>query len=208
MGQTLCFATNNAHKLEEVQEALSVSGAFTLLTLREIGCTDELPETTGTIPGNSQQKARYVFDHFNATTGVACFADDTGLEVEALGGEPGVDSAFYAGEPRDNARNRALLLKNLEGQTNRRAQFRSVFTLMEAGPGGKPVEHQFEGIVTGVILESERGEGGFGYDPLFVPDGYDQTFAEMPLTEKNKISHRARALAGLVAYLSAGAASY
>ncbi|CCG99232.1 non-canonical purine NTP pyrophosphatase,rdgB/HAM1 family [Fibrella aestuarina BUZ 2] len=197
MERMLCFATNNAYKLEEVQAALSGSGTFVLRTLREIGCTDELPETTGTIPGNSRQKARYVFDHFN----VACFADDTGLEVEALDGEPGVDSAYYAGEPRDNTRNRALLLANLAEHTNRRAQFRSVFTLVEPGPNGEPIEHQFEGIVMGVIIDVERGDGGFGYDPLFVPDGYEQTFAEMPLAEKNKISHRARALAKLVAYL-------
>lgn len=196
MERILCFATNNAHKLEEVQAALS--GAFILRTLREIGCTDELPETTGTIPGNSRQKARYVFDHF----GVACFADDTGLEVEALGGEPGVDSAIYAGLPRDNARNRAKLLKKLADETNRRAQFRSVFTLIEPGPDGEPIEHQFEGIVTGTLLDTERGDGGFGYDPLFVPDGYAQTFAELPMSEKNKISHRARALAGLIGYLN------
>ncbi|RYF61348.1 MAG: RdgB/HAM1 family non-canonical purine NTP pyrophosphatase, partial [Cytophagaceae bacterium] len=190
------FATNNAHKLEEVAAALG--NAFPLRTLRDIGCTDELPETTGTIPGNSHQKAKYVFDHF----GVACFADDTGLEVDALNGEPGVDSAYYAGEPRDNERNKALLLKNLEGETNRRAQFRSVFTLVYRTDSGEIVEHQFEGIVTGTILTSPRGEGGFGYDPLFLPDGYTQTFGELPLSEKNKISHRARALEKLVAFLS------
>ncbi|WP_375447885.1 RdgB/HAM1 family non-canonical purine NTP pyrophosphatase [uncultured Fibrella sp.] len=191
----LCFATNNAHKLEEVAAALG--GAFPLRTLKEIGCTDELPETTGTIPGNSYQKAKYVFDHF----GVACFADDTGLEVDALNGEPGVDSAYYAGEPRDNERNKALLLTNLEGQTNRRAQFRSVFTLVYRTDTGQVAEHQFEGIVTGTILTAPRGDGGFGYDPLFLPDGYTETFGELPLSEKNKISHRAKALAGLVAFL-------
>ncbi|MEZ0539450.1 RdgB/HAM1 family non-canonical purine NTP pyrophosphatase [Fibrella arboris] len=192
----LCFATNNAHKLDEVTAALG--NAFPLRTLHEIGCTDELPETTGTIPGNSRQKARYVFDHF----GVACFADDTGLEVDALNGEPGVDSAYYAGEPRDNERNKALLLKNMDGETNRRAQFRSVFTLVYRTGTGEVAEYQFEGIVTGTILTDARGEGGFGYDPLFLPDGYTQTFGELPLSEKNKISHRARALAGLVAFLS------
>ena len=192
----LCFATNNAHKLEEVQAALG--NAFPLRTLKEIGCTDELPETTGTIPGNSRQKARYVFDHFN----VACFADDTGLEVAALNGEPGVDSAYYAGEPRDNERNKTLLLKNLEGETNRRAQFRSVFTLVYRTEAGEVAEHQFEGIVTGTILTAPRGTGGFGYDPLFVPDGYTQSFGELPLSEKNKISHRAKALAGLAVFLS------
>ena len=191
----LCFATNNAHKLAEVAAALG--NAFTLRTLNDIGCTDELPETTGTIPGNSRQKARYVFDHF----GVACFADDTGLEVDSLNGEPGVDSAYYAGEPRDNERNKALLLKNLEGQTNRRAQFRSVFTLVYRTDEGEVAEHQFEGIVKGTILTAPRGNGGFGYDPLFLPDGHTQTFGELPLSEKNKISHRARALEGLVEYL-------
>lgn len=191
----LCFATNNAHKLEEVAAALG--DGFPLRTLHEIGCTDELPETTGTIPGNSRQKARYVFDHFGAD----CFADDTGLEVEALNGEPGVDSAYYAGEPRDNERNKALLLKNLTGETNRRAQFRSVFTLVYRTNAGEVAEHQFEGIVTGTILTAPRGNGGFGYDPLFLPDGHTQTFGELPLSEKNKISHRARALTGLVAFL-------
>jgi XTP/dITP diphosphohydrolase len=197
MERTLCFATNNAHKLDEVAAALGSSDTFRLQTLGEIGCTDELPETTGTIPGNSRQKARYVFEHFH----ISCFADDTGLEVEALGGEPGVDSAIYAGLPRSSERNMAKLLANLADQPNRRAQFRSVFTLVEAGPGGEAIEQQFEGIVTGTLLTAPRGTGGFGYDPLFVPDGYTQTFAELPLAEKNKISHRARALAGLVTYL-------
>lgn len=192
----LCFATNNAHKLEEVAAALG--NAFSLCTLSEIGCTDELPETTGTIPGNSRQKARYVFDQFN----VACFADDTGLEVDALNGEPGVDSAYYAGEPRNNERNKALLLKNLEGETNRRAQFRSVFTLVYRTEAGEIAEQQFEGIVTGTILTAPHGTGGFGYDALFLPDGYTQTFGELPLSEKNKISHRAKALAGLVGFLA------
>ena len=191
----LCFATNNAHKLEEVAAALG--DAFTLRTLRDIDCTDELPETTGTIPGNSRQKARYVFDHF----GVACFADDTGLEVDTLNGEPGVDSAFYAGEPRDSTRNMALLLKNLADETNRAAQFRSVFTVVYLDALGEVIEQQFEGIVRGTILTAPRGNGGFGYDPLFVPDGYGETFGELPLSEKNKISHRARALAGLVGWL-------
>lgn len=200
MKKTLCFASNNAHKLEEVADVLG--DAFTIRTLADIGCTDELPETTGTIPGNSAQKARYVVDHFN----VACFADDSGLEVEALNGEPGVDSAIYAGgdkpgETRSHERNMAKLLNNLAGQTNRRAQFRTVITLIELDGVGNPVEHQFEGIVPGTILTELRGTGGFGYDPIFLPDGYAQTFAEMPLTEKSKISHRARALVGLMAYL-------
>ena len=197
----LCFASNNAHKREEVADVLGAS--FTIRTLADIGCTDELPETTGTIPGNSAQKARYVFDHFN----VACFADDSGLEVDALNGEPGVDSAIYAGgdkpgETRSHERNIALLLKNMAGQTNRRAQFRTVITLVAPDGTGAPVEHQFEGIVPGTILTEPRGTGGFGYDPVFLPDGYSQTFAEMPITEKSTISHRARALAGLVGWLT------
>lgn len=186
---TLCFATNNQHKLEEVLAGLG--GTFTIQTLSDIGCTEELPETTGTIPGNSRQKAEYVYKNY----GISCFADDSGLEVEALHGEPGVDSAHYSGS-RNHQQNIAKLLTNLQGQSSRKAHFRTVFTLILHG-----VEHQFEGIVEGQIIDSPRGNGGFGYDPVFVPDGYDQTFAEMSLTEKNKISHRARALAKLTDYL-------
>lgn len=200
MKKTLCFASNNAHKLDEVASILGDS--FIIQTLADIGCTDELPETTGTIPGNSAQKARYVFDHF----GAACFADDSGLEVAALNGEPGVDSAFYAGgdkpgETRSHERNIALLLKNMAGQTNRRAQFRTVITFVEPDPTATPIEHQFEGTVAGTILTEPRGTGGFGYDPVFLPDGYTKTFAEMSMAEKSEISHRARALAELVGYL-------
>lgn len=186
----LCFATNNAHKLDEV---LAILGdAFTLKTLRDIGCADELPETSGTIPGNSRQKAEYVWTHF----GVSCFADDSGLEVDALCGEPGVDSAFYSGS-RDAQKNIQKLLANLAGHTDRRARFVTVFTLLLHG-----LEHQFEGIVEGKILTEPRGTGGFGYDPLFVPDGHDHTFAEMSAAEKNGISHRSRALTKMVAYLN------
>ncbi|GAB3999284.1 non-canonical purine NTP diphosphatase [Spirosoma daeguense] len=185
----LCFATNNQHKLNEVSGQLGQS--FILKTLSDIGCTDELPETTGTIPGNSRQKADYVWTHF----GVSCFADDSGLEVDALNGEPGVDSAFYSGS-RDAAQNIQKLLKNLEGVTNRKAQFRTVFTLILHG-----VEHQFEGTIPGQIQLEPRGEGGFGYDPVFLPDGYDRTFAEMSIEDKNGISHRSRALAKMIAYL-------
>ncbi len=201
MKKPLCFASNNAHKLDEVASILG--DAFIIRTLADIGCTNELPETTGTISGNSTQKARYVFDHFCVT----CFADDSGLEVDALNGEPGVDSAFYAGgdkpgETRSHEGNIAKLLKNMDGQTNRRAQFRTVITLVEPDLTGSPVEHQFEGIVPGIILTEPRGTGGFGYDPVFLPDGYTQTFAEMSMAQKSQISHRARALAGLVAYLT------
>ncbi len=190
----LCFATNNAHKLSEVRVWLG--DAFTLRTLAEIGCTDELPETTGTIPGNSRQKADYVFEHF----GVACFADDSGLEVETLNGEPGVDSAHYSGS-RNAQANIQKLLANLAGIDNRRARFVTVFTLLQTDPNGNRVEHQFDGVVEGQILTEPRGTGGFGYDPVFLPDGYDRTFAEMSVAEKNHISHRAKALAKLVAFL-------
>lgn len=190
----LCFATNNAHKLDEVSTILGDS--FTLKTLQDIGCTDELPETTGTIPGNSRQKAQYIWTHF----GVSCFADDSGLEVEVLNGEPGVDSAYYSGS-RDHEKNIQTLLIKLNGQTNRRARFITVFTLMLHSQDKGLVERQFEGIVEGQILTEPHGSGGFGYDPVFLPDGYDQTFAEMSSSQKNGISHRSRALAKMVAYL-------
>jgi len=185
----LCFATNNDHKREEVSAWLG--NAFTLKTLRDIGCTDELPETSGTIAGNSRQKADYVWTHF----GVSCFADDSGLEVDALDGQPGVDSAFYSGS-RDAGKNRQKLLAELTGQDNRKARFITVFTLILHG-----VEHQFDGVIEGQIVTDPRGTGGFGYDPIFQPDGYDRTFAEMGIDEKNAISHRSRALAKMVAYL-------
>ncbi len=185
----LCFATNNQHKLDEVSSKLG--DTFQLKTLKDIGCLDELPETTGTISGNSRQKADYVWTHF----GVSCFADDSGLEVESLNGEPGVDSAFYSGS-RNAENNIEKLLTNLAGQSNRKARFITVFTLVLHG-----VEHQFEGTIEGQIVEEPRGTGGFGYDPVFQPDGYDRTFAQMSLEEKNAISHRSRALAKMIDYL-------
>lgn len=191
----LCFATNNAHKVEEV--TLALDGAFEILTLSQIGCTDELPETTGTIPGNSRQKARYVFDHFQ----IDCFADDSGLEVDALNGEPGVDTAFYSGS-RDHAKNMAFLLAKLEGITDRSARFRSVITLVQRAPDGEALEHQFEGIVEGRINTEIRGTGGFGYDPIFIPEGHEETFGELSMEIKNTMSHRARAVRGLVEYLN------
>lgn len=187
----LCFATNNAHKLDEVRPLLA--GQFELKTLAEIGCREELPETTGTIAGNAAQKARYVWEHY----GVACFADDTGLEVTALGGAPGVDSAYYAGT-RDAAANMQKVLDEVAGQPDRTARFRTVVAYVDAAG----VPHSFEGIVPGRLLEAPRGAGGFGYDPIFVPEGYEQTFAELPLAEKNRISHRARAVAALAAFLN------
>jgi XTP/dITP diphosphohydrolase len=186
----LCMATNNAHKIAEIKPLLDDS--VQLVSLNDVGCREELPETGDTLEANSWQKAQYVWDHY----GVSCFADDTGLEVEALDGEPGVYSAMYAGPQRDSGDNMQLLLRKLEGKTNRKAQFRTCITLILDGQ-----KHQFEGIVKGTLLEAPRGSGGFGYDPLFVPDGYAQAFAEMPLSEKNKISHRSRAVQELIRFL-------
>ncbi len=186
----ICFATNNEHKLAEVQQMLP--DTIQLKTLQQIGCTAELPETQNTLEGNSRQKAEYVFEHFQYN----CFADDTGLEVDALNGEPGVYSARYSGAQRNSQDNINLLLQKLEGQENRKARFRTSITLVLDGE-----YFQFDGIVEGRIIEAVRGQEGFGYDPVFVPDGYEQTFAEMSATEKNAISHRGRAIAKLVEFL-------
>lgn len=186
----IIFATNNAHKLSEVQAVLGEG--FELVTPRMCGVEEEIPETAETLEGNASQKSHYLYEK----TGLDCFADDTGLEVEALGGEPGVHSARYATDGHDFAANNRLLLKNLEGKENRRARFRTVISLIEGGE-----EHLFEGIVEGRIIDHESGEEGFGYDPLFVPDGFDRTFAEMTAEEKNAVSHRGRAVRKLVAYL-------
>lgn len=186
----IIFATNNAHKLSEVQAVLG--DGFELVTPRMCSIEEEIPETAATLEGNAAQKAHYLYER----TGLDCFADDTGLEVEALGGAPGVHSARYATDGHDFAANNRLLLKNLEGKSNRRARFRTVICLIE---GGK--EHLFEGIVEGRIIDHEAGTEGFGYDPLFVPEGFDRTFAEMTAEEKNAISHRGRAVRKLVDYL-------
>lgn len=186
----IIFATNNAHKLSEVQAVLGDS--FELVTPRMCGVEEDIPETAATLEGNASQKSHYLYEK----TGLDCFADDTGLEVEALGGEPGVHSARYATDGHDFGANNRLLLKNLEGVENRRARFRTVISLIEGGE-----EHLFEGIVEGRIIDRESGSEGFGYDPLFVPDGFDRTFAEMSADEKNAISHRGRAVRKLVAYL-------
>lgn len=188
--KTLVFATNNLHKLEEVRDILG--GSFRIASLKEIECTDDIPETADTLEGNALQKARYVKDKF----GYDCFADDTGLEVEALGGAPGVFSARYAGPGHDSEANMRKLLKELEGKTNRQAQFRTVVALLLDGE-----EYTFEGIVRGTILTERRGTAGFGYDPVFVPEGYAETFAEMGSEEKNRISHRARAVRKLADFL-------
>ena len=190
MKTKLCFATNNAHKLEEIQAILGDS--FELLSLKDINCTKELPETGNTLEANSLQKAQYLYDHYQ----VNCFADDSGLEVHALGGEPGVDSAHYAGPQRSHSDNINLLLKNLTDETDRSAQFRTVITLIQNGKVS-----QFEGSIKGQIISELRGSEGFGYDPIFIPEGYTTTFAEMSLAEKGKISHRAKAFGKLVAFL-------
>ncbi len=187
----LCFATNNAHKLQEIQAMLGEQ--FELISLEATGCKEELLETGNTLEANSLQKAQYLFDNYN---NINCFADDTGLEVEALNGEPGVYSARYAGAHRSNADNIALLLTNLKDKASRKARFRTVITLILDG-----VIHQFDGIVEGQIIDELRGEGGFGYDPIFVPDGYEQTFAEMTMEQKASMSHRGRAFQKLVQFL-------
>lgn len=189
----LIFATNNAHKLGEVQALLG--DAFELVTLRECGITEDIPETADTLEGNALQKARYVYEK----TGLDCFADDTGLEVDALGGAPGVHSARYATDGHDFAANNRLLLKNLEGTSDRTARFRTVIALIIDG-----VEYTFEGRVEGTIATSESGSEGFGYDPLFVPSGEIITFAQMSAEAKNAISHRGRAVAKLVNFLKNG----
>ena len=186
----LLFATNNGHKLAEVSAVLGAD--YELTTPRDCGVTEEIPETQPTLEGNAAQKARYLYGR----TGLDCFADDTGLEVEALDGAPGVRSARYATDGHDFAANNRLLLKNLEGEQNRRARFRTVICLIEGGR-----ERLFEGIVEGRIIERETGCEGFGYDPLFIPDGFDRTFAEMTADEKNAVSHRGRAVRRLAEYL-------
>lgn len=186
----LVFATNNRHKLEEARAILGSS--VDVVSLAELGCNDDIEETADTLEGNSAIKAHYIWDKY----GVDCFADDTGLEVKILGGAPGVRSARYAGEPQDSARNRRKLLHDMQGETDRTARFRTVVTLVCNG-----VVHTFEGIVTGSLLTEERGSGGFGYDSLFVPDGYTETFAQLGEEVKNRISHRARAMQALADYI-------
>ena len=192
--QKIVFATNNAHKLAEIREMLAGTG-IEVQSLADIGCHNDIPETSATIEGNARQKAEYIYNKYAA----CCFADDTAREVAALGGEPGVYSARYAGgEGHDSEANMAKLLAKLDGEDDRRAQFRTVIALTQGGDGGTI---EFEGIVTGEITRERRGGEGFGYDPIFRPDGYAETFAEMGHEEKNKISHRARAVAKLVEYL-------
>ena len=186
----LVFATNNAHKLEEVQQM--VGDKFVLKSLADIGCDDDIPETGVTFQENAQQKTDYLFQKYQ----VDCFGDDSGLEIDALNGEPGVYSARYSGS-RDMEKNIDLVLEKLQGQENRKARFKTVISLFLDGE-----QHFFEGTVEGRIIASRTGTEGFGYDPIFIPEGYDQTFAEMSLEEKNKISHRSQAVAKLVGFLS------
>ncbi|MGL4599833.1 MAG: RdgB/HAM1 family non-canonical purine NTP pyrophosphatase [Bacteroidia bacterium] len=186
----LIFASQNAHKIKEIGSLLPTH--LSLEGLLENGIVDELAETGTTLDENALQKARFVFQQ----TGKACFADDTGLEIFALAGSPGVYSARYAGEERDANKNMQKVLTELEQQTDRRAQFRTVIAWVD-----QTQELLFEGCVTGTILLEKRGEGGFGYDPIFRPDGFEQSFAEMTAAEKNSVSHRARALAKLIEFL-------
>lgn len=188
---TLVFATNNAHKAREVEQILGAN--FSVKTLRDIGCTEEIEETEPTLEGNALLKARYVKEKF----GYDCFSEDTGLEVEALGGAPGVHTARYAGDDRNPDANIALLLQNLEGKTTRRARFRTVIALIFNGK-----ETFLEGVCEGQIATEKRGDGGWGYDPVFIPDGYEQTFSELGEDVKNKISHRAKATERLVIILN------
>ena len=191
MKRKLVFATNNAHKLDEISAILGEK--VELLSLKDIHCDIDIPETSDTLEGNAMLKAEYIYEHY----GLDCFADDTGLEVEVLGGAPGVYSARYAGgEGHDSEANMKKLLVELEGKTNRKAQFRTAICLIEGG-----TEHLIEGVVKGEIIEKKRGCSGFGYDPVFVPEGYTETFAEMGNEEKKKISHRARATQKLCDYL-------
>lgn len=188
--KTLIFASNNKHKLEEIRNLLE--SIVEIKSLKEIGLEGDIPETADTLEGNATQKAEWVYSR----TGMDCFADDTGLEVEALNGEPGVYSARYAGENCSFADNVNKLLKALEGHSNRNARFRTAICLIENGE-----KKYFEGIVNGTITTFEAGNEGFGYDPIFLPEGHNKTFAEMPLDIKNKISHRGRAIQKLVEYL-------
>ena len=210
----IVFATNNEHKLSEIRSILGED--FEVLSLKDIGCDVDIPETGKTLEENALQKAQYVYDHYH----IDCFADDTGLEVEALNGAPGVYSARYAALPdnlvksdnstavsHDSEANMTRLLYELGNNNNRRARFRTVIALIQkkdvcpCGCTSIKNIHQFEGIVNGEIIRERRGGEGFGYDPIFQPEGYDKTFAELGMEIKNHISHRARAVAKLAEYL-------
>lgn len=198
----IVFATNNQHKLSEIRSILGDS--IEVLSLKDIGCDVDIPETGTTLEENALQKAQYVYDHYH----IDCFADDTGLEVDALDGAPGVYSARYAGEGHDSEANMTKLLMELGENNNRKARFRTVIALIQkknvcpCGCTSIKNIHQFEGIVEGVIIRERRGGEGFGYDPIFQPEGYNQTFAELGMDIKNHISHRARAVAKLAEFLN------
>lgn len=187
----IVFATNNKHKLEEVASILE--GKVEILSLNDINCFEDIPETADTLQGNALIKARFVKEKY----GYDCFADDTGLEIEALNNAPGVISARYAGEQKNAQDNMRKVLAELSGRSERKARFRTVIALIKDGE-----EHLFEGIVTGEITETAFGNGGFGYDPIFRPEGYECTFAELSASEKNSISHRGRAVQRLIDFLS------
>ncbi|RYZ95859.1 MAG: non-canonical purine NTP diphosphatase [Sphingobacteriaceae bacterium] len=186
----LVFATNNRHKLDEVAD--KIKGKFKLLTLEDIGCHEDIEETGSTFKENASIKSHHVFNNYHLN----CFGDDSGLEVDALNGEPGVYSARYAGTHGNHPANIEKVLKQLGDNVNRKARFRTVISLIWNGE-----EHFFEGTVEGTIRQEESGIGGFGYDPIFQPEGYDITFAEMSMEEKNSISHRGRAMEGLIDFL-------
>lgn len=186
----LIFSSSNKHKIQEIQQLLGTS--HQIGTLIDIGCHEEIPETQETIEGNASQKSFYVYEKY----GVNCFSDDSGLEIEALNGQPGVYSARYAGNQKSDADNIEKVLSELNGITNRNARFKTIISLVIDG-----VEKQFEGIMEGQILNAKRGNKGFGYDPIFRPKGYSLSFAEMTQEEKNKISHRAMAVKKLVDFL-------
>ncbi|MCB0823766.1 MAG: non-canonical purine NTP diphosphatase [Bacteroidales bacterium] len=187
----LVFATNNKHKLEEISHILDEH--YKIVSLKEIGCNEDIAETAETLEGNALLKARYIHSRY----GRDCFADDTGLEIDALEGKPGVYSARYAGPGHDHQKNMDKVLFEMAGQANRKAQFRTVIALILEGQ-----EYLFEGIVKGEILTERHGDKGFGYDPIFKPDGFDLSFAEMDLDDKNEISHRGRATRKLAEFLN------
>lgn len=190
MNKKIVFATNNRHKLDEIRSILGAS--YTIVPMDEIGCSEDIPETAGTLEGNALLKAQHIKTHY----GYDCFADDTGLEVKVLNNAPGVYSARYAGESKDPKANMRKVLGELENQIDRSARFRTVIALLL---GEK--EYLFEGIVEGKLIEEARGNAGFGYDPVFVPEGFMETFAEMGVDVKNKISHRAKAVEQLKKFL-------
>lgn len=187
----LVFASHNKNKIKEISELIPAS--IILKGLSDINCNEDIPETADTIEGNAILKAQYIFNNYHLN----CFADDSGLEVEALNGEPGVYSARYAGEPKNDENNIQKLLLKLKGNENRNAQFKTVIALILNGK-----KYQFEGIIRGKIIDEKRGSHGFGYDPVFIPEGYDRTFAEMEFLEKNRISHRAIAVKKLIEFLN------